>query len=90
MIIQLSPEWRVRTAPLNFILEEHVLKKQKPNSDEPATGHQWLVRGYYSGLRAAIIALPDYLAQSPNAANLTDYFRLWDDLAAHVARGLSK
>ena len=81
MIIQLSPEWRVRTAPHNFILEELVEGKKGP---------VWALSGYYGGLRACLSALPDHLGHSEAVTDLTSYLKAWDQVCQHVARGLSK
>jgi len=81
MIIQLSPEWRVRTAPNNFILETMVSGEDGP---------VWRLSGYYGGLRACLHALPSHLAHSESVTDLTSYLKAWDQVCAHVARGLSK
>ena len=89
MIIEISENFRVKTIPLNFVLEERV-EADATRKIKPKCSHKWVIRGYYSGLSAALAAIPDYLAQSPAIKTLGDYTRAWDALRKEVAVGFSK
>ena len=90
MRIEISDDWRVNVIPLNFVLEERVAKGAKPGEKVAVEGFRWDVRGYYSSLRAALTALPDFLAQSPGVETLEAYLARWDTLIATLARRAGK
>ena len=50
MIINLNPDWRIRSDPLQWIVEQrHVRKPGKPEEYE-----QWVVWGYFNTLAGAV------------------------------------
>ena len=50
MIITLNPDWRIRSDPLQWIVEQrHVRKRGEPDEYE-----EWVVWGYYNTLAGAV------------------------------------
>jgi len=90
MNIELTEDWRINVIPLNFVLEERVPKGIAPGEKIAREGFNWVVRGYYSGLRAALLALPDFLAQSPGVETLEGYLARWDKVTAQLVRRAGK
>ena len=57
MLWAINDDYRVRTEPMNYILEQRVTVT--PKEGEPRT--EWKLLGYYSGLAAALKALPNFI-----------------------------
>ncbi len=86
MIWQLSDDYRVRTIPMNFVLEEY--REIKPK-DKPAY-HEWTFLGNYSGLRSVLHALPDWVALRDDTKTLEGLLvaleALADDITERIVR----
>ena len=90
MKIELNEEWRINVIPLNFVLEQRMESGKRPDGSDPKEPYKWEVRGYYSSLRAALTALPDFLAQTPSVETLEGFFARWDKLCVQFARSAGK
>ena len=90
MIIQLTEDWRIKVIPLNYVLEERVESGIGPGGKLPKEPYKWEVKGYYSGLRSALTALPDFLAQSPKVETAEALFARWDKLCVQFARSAGR
>lgn len=53
MIINLNPDWRIRSEPRNWILEQRHDRKRKDTGEEY---EQWAVIGYWGTLDGALSA----------------------------------
>lgn len=87
MIWQLTPEYRVKVIPLNFVLERWT-ESVNPKTKEPTAG--WKVIGYYSGLESAIRAIPDDLAQHPEVKDWEGLRERLESLADKLARSVGR
>ena len=50
MIISLNPDWRIRSDPLQWIVDQRHVRKQ----GEPDEYEEWVVWGYFSTLAGAV------------------------------------
>ena len=88
MIWELANGYRVRTEPMNFILER--FHRTKPSKKHPEGRDVWKVVGYYSGLRSAISAIPSDIALSPEVETFGCLEARLDALADKLARSVGK
>lgn len=62
MIIDLDDDWRIRRHDRhNFVIDERITVK---NRDDDGERLEWVIRGYFSTLQSALLALPVHLAAS--------------------------
>ena len=85
MIIPLADNWRIKTIPLNFVLEEQIDAHDKDKNPVK----RWVIRGYYSGMDSALQALPDHLALSPSVGTYEEYLAAWGDLRRQAVENLA-
>ena len=77
MQIEVCKHWRIRRYDSrNMVIEHYAEHGEFKGVKKP--GRHWVIKGYYSGLRASLTALPDHLALSPDVTKLQDLFDLWD------------
>lgn len=88
MIIPLSDDWQVKVVPLNFVLEQRY--RTKPSNEHPEGRLDWKVCGYYSGLQAALLALPDHLAQSPEIETYEGFLAEWEALSKRITARIGR
>ena len=88
MIWDLSPDFRCRSEPMNFVLER--LHHTRPSEQHPEGRTVWSVRGYYSGLRSAIQAIPDELAHLPEITDFNALLARLDAVAGDIAKRVAR
>lgn len=65
MIIQLTERWRLRRYDdLNFVVEYYAEGGMNQRTKQKGPD-RWVIKGYYSSLFQAIVALPDRMAFDP-------------------------
>jgi hypothetical protein len=83
MIWQLTDEYRVKTEPMNYVLQE--LRTVRPKDKPPY--EEWQTLGYYSGLRSVMKALPDYMGLRDDVTSLESLLgRLENTIEEVIAR----
>ena len=86
MIINITDEYRVKTIPMNFVLEQY--RELKPR-DKPSH-HEWVFLGFYSGLASALRALPDHVALTEDLNDVAALSARLRDIAEGAAKRLLK
>jgi len=84
MIINITDEYRVKTIPMNFVLEQY--REIKPRN-KPVR-YEWVFLGYYSGLASALKALPDHVALAEGLIDVGHLSARLRDIAEDAAKRL--
>ena len=90
MNIEIAEDWRIKVIPLNFELQQRVESGNRPDGTAPTDPYKWQFRGYYSGLKSALTALPDHLTLSCEGEQIEALFTRWEGLCDKVARSAGK
>jgi hypothetical protein len=77
-------DYRVRTEPMNFILERR--HWTKPSKKNPEGREAFVLVGYYSSLSSAVGAIPDDIALSPEVGNYSSLKARLEVLANELER----
>lgn len=85
MEINICEHWRIRRFDSrNLVIEESVENGTFQGKHKP--GRHWVIRGYYSGLRQCLHAVPDKLVMSDDVATLEVFLMMWDAIVARLAK----
>jgi hypothetical protein len=84
VIWEIADEWRVRTEPMNFVLEKLGTTVSRETREERP---EWKFVGYYMNLSACLKALPNELALDPRIEDVTELLDRLQTLASQYTAG---
>jgi hypothetical protein len=81
MIIDLSKDYRIKTIPLNVVLQRHVIRVSKKIGE---TYDDWEDVGYYSSIQNAIKDIPKHIVLENSCKDYLELCNKINDLAKEL------